>query len=137
MKLKKYFNENIDLGGLLEYINVSGKVSCIYDLADIVADDIKRATKLDRETFNSIPEPVLNVFRTLLLAIDSANEANQMLKDLGLPESQKFMEYFDKNEYILEVEIPLEDDVEETEDNSEEVPSNNSSKVLEFNKYKK
>lgn len=137
MKLKKYFNENIDLGGLLEYINVSGKVSCIYDLADIVADDIKKATKLDRETFNSIPEPVLNVFRTLLLAIDSANEANQMLKDLGLPESQKFMEYFDKNEYILEVEIPLEDDVEETEDNSEEVPSNNSSKVLEFNKYKK
>lgn len=137
MKLKKYFNENIDLGGLLEYINVSGKVSCIYDLADIVADDIKRATKLDRETFNSIPEPVLNVFRTLLLAIDSANEANQMLKDLGLPESQRFMEYFDKNEYILGVEIPLEDDVEETEDNSEEVPSNNSSKVLEFNKYKK
>lgn len=137
MKLKKYFNENIDLGGLLEYINVSGKVSCIYDLADIVADDIKRATKLDRETFNSIPEPVLNVFRTLLLAIDSANEANQMLKDLGLPESQKFMEYFDKNEHILGVEIPLEDDVEETEDNSEEVPSNNSSKVLEFNKYKK
>lgn len=137
MKLKKYFNENIDLGGLLEYINVSGKVSCIYDLADIVADDIKRATKLDRETFNSIPEPVLNVFRTLLLAIDSANEANQMLKDLGLPESQKFMEYFDKNEYILEVEIPLEDDVEETEDNNEEVPSNNSGKVLEFNKYKK
>ena len=137
MKLKKYFNENIDLGGLLEYINVSGKVSCIYDLADIVADDIKRATKLDRETFNSIPEPVLNVFRTLLLAIDSAYEANQMLKDLGLPESQRFMEYFDKNEYILGVEIPLEDDVEETEDNSEEVPSNNSSKVLEFNKYKK
>lgn len=137
MKLKKYFNENIDLGGLLEYINVSGKVSCIYDLADIVADDIKRATKLDRETFNSIPEPVLNVFRTLLLAIDSANEANQMLKDLGLPESQRFMEYFDKNEYILEVEIPLEDDVEETEDNSEEVSSNNSGKVLEFNKYKK
>lgn len=137
MKLKKYFNENIDLGGLLEYINVSGKVSCIYDLADIIADDIKRATKLDRETFNSIPEPVLNVFRTLLLAIDSANEANQMLKDLGLPESQRFMEYFDKNEYILGVEIPLEDDVEETEDNSEEVPSNNSSKVLEFNKYKK
>ena len=60
-----------------------------------------------------------------------------MLKDLGLPESQKFMEYFDKNEYILEVEIPLEDDVEETDDNSEEIPSNNSGKVLEFNKYKK
>lgn len=137
MKLKKYFSESLSVDGLLEYINVSGKVSCIYDLADIVADDIKKATKLDRETFNSIPEPVLNVFRTLLLAIDSANEANQMLKDLGLPESQKFMEYFDKNEYILEVEIPLEDDVEETEDNSEEIPSTNSGKVLEFNKYKK
>lgn len=137
MKLKKYFSESLSVDGLLEYINVSGKVSCIFDLADIVADDIKKATKLDRETFNSIPEPVLNVFRTLLLAIDSANEANQMLKDLGLPESQKFMEYFDKNEYILEVEIPLEDDVEEIEDNIEEVPSNNSGKVLEFNKYKK
>lgn len=137
MKLKKYFSESLNVGGLLEYINVSGKVSCIYDLADIVADDIKKATKLDRETFNSIPEPVLNVFRTLLLAIDSANEANQLLKDLGLPEGQKFMEYFDENEYILDVEIPLEDDVEETEDNSEEIPSNNSSKVLEFNKYKK
>lgn len=137
MKLKKYFSESLSVDGLLEYINVSGKVSCIYDLADIVADDIKKATKLDRETFNSIPEPVLNVFRTLLLAIDSANEANQMLKDLGLPESQKFMEYFDKNEYILEVEIPLEDDVEETDGSSNEVHSNNSSKVLEFNKYKK
>lgn len=137
MKLNKYFSESLSVDGLLEYINVSGKVSCIFDLADIVADDIKKATKLDRETFNSIPEPVLNVFRTLLLAIDSANEANQMLKDLGLPESQKFMEYFDKNEYILEVEIPLEDDVEEIEDNIEEVPSNNSGKVLEFNKYKK
>ena len=137
MKLKKYFSESLSVDGLLEYINVSGKVSCIYDLADILADDIKKAMKLDRETLNSIPKPVLNVFRTLLLAIDSANEANQMLKDLGLPESQKFMEYFDKNEYILEVEIPLEDDVEETEDNSEEIPSNNSGKVLEFNKYKK
>lgn len=137
MKLKKYFSESLSVGGLLEYINVSGKVSCIYGLADIVADDIKKATKLDIETFNSIPEPVLNVFRTLLLAIDSANEANQMLKDLGLPESQKFMDYFNENEYILDVEIPLSDDIEETEDNSEEVPSNNSSKVLEFNKYKK
>lgn len=137
MKLKKYFSESLSVGGLLEYINVSGKVSCIYGLADIVADDIKKATKLDIETFNSIPEPVLNVFRTLLLAIDSANETNQMLKDLGLPESQKFMDYFNENEYILDVEIPLSDDIEETEDNSEEVPSNNSSKVLEFNKYKK
>lgn len=137
MKLKKYFSESLNVDGLLEYINVSGKVSCICGLADIVADDIKKATKLDRETFNSIPEPVLNVFRTLLLAIESANEANQMLKDLGLPESQKFMEYFNENEYILDVEIPLEDDVEEIEDNIEEVPSNNSGKVLEFNKYKK
>lgn len=137
MKLKKYFSESLNVGGLLEYINVSGKVSCIYDLADIVADDIKEATKLDRETFNSIPEPVLNVFRTLLLAIDSANEANQMLKDLGLPEGQKFMEYFDENEYILDVEIPLSDDVEKTDDSNDEVLSNNSSKVLEFNKYKK
>lgn len=137
MKLKKYFSESLSVDGLLEYINVSGKVSCIFDLADIVADDIKKATKLDRETFNSIPEPVLNVFRTLLLAIDSANEANQMLKDLGLPESQKFMDYFNENEYILDVEIPLSDDVEETADSSEEVPSNNSGKVLEFNKYKK
>lgn len=137
MKLKKYFNENIDLGGLLEYINVSGKVSCIYDLADIVAKDLKEAVKLDDETLKSVPEPIYNVYRTLLLAITSACEANQMLEGLGLPESQRFMEYFDKNEHILEVEIPLEDDVEETEDNSEEIPSNNSGKVLEFNKYKK
>lgn len=137
MKLKKYFNENIDLGGLLEYINISGKVSCIYDLADIVAKDLKEAVKLDDETLKSVPEPIYNVYRTLLLAITSACEAKQMLEGLGLPESQKFMEYFDKNEYILEVEIPLEDDVEETEDNSEEIPSNNSGKVLEFNKYKK
>lgn len=60
-----------------------------------------------------------------------------MLKDLGLPEGQKFMEYFDENEYILDVEIPLSDDVEETDDSSDEVHSNNSGKVLEFNKYKK
>lgn len=137
MKLKKYFSESIKLDGLLEYINVSGKVECIYDLADIIADDIREAAKLDRETFKNIPEPVLNVYRTLLLAIESAHEANQMLKDLELPESHEFMEYFNENEYILDVEIPLEDGVEEIEDNSEEVPSNNRGKVLELNKYKK
>ena len=47
MKLKKYFSESLNVGGLLEYINVSGKVSCIYDLADIVADDIKEEMSLD------------------------------------------------------------------------------------------
>lgn len=117
-KLKRYFEEVINLGGLLDYADLSARLDFIDKLIKLIGKELLVLWSMEEDEAKQLPEEMVVVLEVLADIVSSSEESKKMLVDTGLPSVEKFANYFDRTGECVEVAIPLDDD--EDESNTEE-----------------
>lgn len=118
-KLKRYFEEVINLGGLLDYADLSARLDFIDKLIKLIGKELLVLWSMEEDEAKQLPEEMIVVLEVLADIVSSSEESKKMLVGTGLPPVEKFADYFDKTGECVEVAIPLDEDEEESNSKEE------------------